>query len=68
MGSLGPQIHFFKQQYITVNATIPGQDRIHLKTQGCRTLFLLQVFLSENVIACFDAHEQNKTGKKVQIK
>ena len=33
------QNDFFKQQYITLNATVPGQDRIYLKTHLCRTFF-----------------------------
>ena len=38
------QNDFFKHQYITFNATIPGQDRIHLSTHLCRT-FLLGIFV-----------------------
>ena len=33
------QNDFFKQRYITFNATIPGQDRINPNTHLCRTLF-----------------------------
>ena len=33
------QNDFCKQQYITLNATIPGQDRIYAKTHLCRTSF-----------------------------
>ena len=34
---------FSKQPYITLDATIPGQDRIYRKTQVCKT-FLLSIF------------------------
>ena len=30
---------FFKQRYITINAIIPGQDRIYPNTHVCRTFF-----------------------------
>ena len=33
------QNDFCKQQYITLNATISGQDRIYPKTHLCRTFF-----------------------------
>ena len=33
------QNDFFKQRYITVNAIIPGQDRIYPNTHLCRTFF-----------------------------
>ena len=33
------QNDFPKQRYITLNATIPGQDRINPKTHLCRTFF-----------------------------
>ena len=33
------QNDFFKQRYITFNATIPGQDRIYPNTHLCRTFF-----------------------------
>ena len=29
---------FFKQQYITLNATVLGLDRINLKSKVCRTM------------------------------
>ena len=34
------QNDFRKQRYITLNATIPGQDRINPKTHLCRTFFV----------------------------
>ena len=37
------QNDFRKQRYITLNATIPGQDRIYPKTHLCRT-FLLSIY------------------------
>ena len=36
------QNDFCKQRYMTLNATIPGQDRINTKTHLCRT-FLLSI-------------------------
>ena len=33
------QNDFHEQWYITLNATIPGQDRIYPKTHLCRTFF-----------------------------
>ena len=33
------QNDFCKQRYITLNANIPGQDRINPKTHLCRTYF-----------------------------
>ena len=34
---------FRKHRYITLNATISGQDRIPPKTHLCRTFFLLSI-------------------------
>ena len=34
------QNDFFKQRYITFNATIPDQDRIYTNTHLCRTFLL----------------------------
>ena len=35
---------FCKERYITLNATIPGQDRIYPKTHLCRTFFAEYIF------------------------
>ena len=40
------QNDFCKQRYMTLNATIPGQDRIDPKTHLCRTFFAEYTFLT----------------------
>ena len=42
------QNDFFKQRYITLNAIIPGQDRIYPNTNLCRT-FLLGIYIKADV-------------------
>ena len=39
------QNYFCKQGYTTLNATIPGQDRINPKTHLCRTFFAEYIIL-----------------------
>ena len=34
------QNNFFKQKYITFNATTPGQANIYLNDHSCRTFFV----------------------------
>ena len=38
------QNDFRKQRYITLNATIPGQDRIYPKTHLCSTFFAEYIY------------------------
>ena len=54
------QHDFSKQQYITLNATSSGQDRIYPKTQVCRT-FLLSIFDSARI------NPQLKGGRNIRI-
>ena len=40
------QNDFFKQRYITFNATIPDQDRIYTNTHLCRTFFAGYIYMN----------------------
>ena len=42
------QNDFFKQRFITLDATISGQDRIYPKTEVCIT-FLLGIYLKRRI-------------------
>ena len=44
------QNDFCKQGYITLNATISGQDRIYAKTHLCRTFFAEYIYIYINLI------------------
>ena len=49
------QNDIFKQQFITFNATIPGQDRIYPNTHLCRT-FLLGIDIAVISFKCIVLH------------
>ena len=53
------QIDFRKQRYITLNATIPGQDRIYPKTHLCGT-FLLSIYEAILWLLKIDRDENRK--------
>ena len=59
------QNDFCKQRFITLNATIPGQDRIYPKTHLCRTFLLsIHVFFA---LTFADARESClNNGQRVQ--
>ena len=44
------QNDFSKQRYITLNATVPGQDKIYPNTHLCRN-FLLGILITKTIFA-----------------
>ena len=48
------QNDFCKQRYISLNATISGQDRIYPKTHLCRTFFEYRTILKTMLQFCCD--------------
>ena len=47
------QNDFCKQRYITLNATIPAQDRIYPKTHLCRTVFAEYIIVYMKYVFCY---------------